>query len=131
MCRLIGPVSCLNQTSNVSASFKPSIVFAFLVASYLAAHKLRQSVVVVALFLFTLVSFICTFVNFRISEGTIAILRRMRIDSEAGLNDLEWFPGTEVLINDNAAWLFPALFVLAYLASMVFFFMQRRSGINR
>ena len=107
-----------------------SIVFSFLVVSYLVAQKLTRSMAAVLVTLFTIVVLISTAIFLRTSTGLVAFVAHLREAVAAGTSGLDWHPlmtssgGSLTTLN----YLTPSLFVLTYIVALVFFFQQRRAG---
>ena len=109
-------------SDQVMASFV-TLLFAFLVASYLVSSKLdhRMTVVVIALYSFMALRYVILYSNISGDVGTLAdTLMELR---SAGDSSLEWLE-----IQDGIRWInigtAVAMF-LGYIASIVFFFYTR------
>jgi hypothetical protein len=106
-----------------------SIVFAFIVAAYLAAHRLTSRVVRLVVSLYSAVSLWSVWA---VHQNALAIsdtVREMkRVVAENG-SSLNWVPQLDIPdpMIPVIPWLITTLAAFAYLGSIVFFFYQRRA----
>ena len=107
-----------------------SMVFAFLVASYLAAQKLKPSMVWIVVFLFTIGSLVTTVAQNRFGGAFIAMGGEMRKAVVEGQSTLGWHSITyepEILIH-GLMFALSVLMIVSYIAGLIFFFHQRHVG---
>lgn len=100
-----------------------TLLFAFLVASYLVSSRLdrRMVVVVVALFSFMAIRYVGLFYN--VAGDLIALAETMNalhLEPDSSLGWLEIGAGMPIMLNGTAIAMF-----LSYLASIYFFFYTR------
>lgn len=109
-----------------------SILFAFLVASWLIAHKLNTVLAVLCLGLFTLVSLYFVSLTYFVSQNLIALIELIQAEVATGQSTLGWVGFTRT---DEPPPLIGVLIlteILAYAGTLVFFFYQRKTGkVNR
>lgn len=109
-----------------------SIVFAFIVASHLAARQLSSRLVSLVITLYTLVAFWSIWgISMQVSSIS-AVAGEMRRRLNEGNSSLEWLPvlGMSDSMSTLVPYLITLLVVVVYLGSLVFFFYQRRE-MNR
>jgi hypothetical protein len=110
-----------------------AILFAFLVAAFFVASKLKQSMIAVVVSLFSV------FVVFKLYESIMWALDLSRLQGTMGAaldqgdSNLNWLGfatygsgGFSVL----GTWIIPAIMVFGYIASLIFFFYQRHQGLK-
>ena len=105
-----------------------SVVSAFLIMSYFAAHKLNKYLLCIVLILFTIVAGNLIFSLFLQNNDLDHLYAYIIEQKNSGAFDLPWF-------GMNQEWASPALTVLevlstlgGYIGCMFFFFYQRRHG---
>jgi len=105
-----------------------SIVFAFLVVSYLAASQLAAKIVTIVITLYTLVALWSFWGLNRTAATFAAIIAEIQRAVDEDGSSLGWYPG--VSIPDFVLTVFPALIttiaLVAYVGSIAFFFHQRK-----
>ena len=107
-----------------------SILFAFLVASWLIAHKLSKVLVVLSIGLFTLVTLYYITMTYFVAQNLITMISLIRQQVESGQSTLGWVGFTQV---SNVLPLLPVLIftkLLAYIGTLLFFFYQRKAGAD-
>ena len=106
-----------------------TVTFAFLVAGYLIANKLKPSMVTLLIVLYSLVSLWCSFAINRWVVTAVRMIREMKRLVANGESTLGWT--TMVTTPDIATGAIPfvllAITIGAYTGSLVFFFHQRRT----
>jgi hypothetical protein len=104
-----------------------SIVFGFLVASTLLANRLTRTLAGIAVGLFSLASAFFILQAYGVATNLGAIVEQMKIAVAAGRSNLGWvgFVGTDLGIGANFK-LAALLMALTFVASLIFFFHQRR-----
>ena len=109
-----------------------SVVFAFLIASYLVSDKLAPKMVSVVISLYSLVAVWSLFGISRTSATVISLAGEIKQLVSAGGSSLGWHPAvaTPDLAFALIQVLIVAIAVFAYIASMVFFFHQRKLGVQ-
>ncbi len=105
-----------------------SIVFAFIVASYLAARRLTTKVVSLVITLYTLVAAWSVWgisMNASSISATVGEMKRRLLDESSSLG---WLPilGTPDYMLPVIPILITCLAAVVYIGSIVFFFYQRR-----
>jgi hypothetical protein len=118
--------SFVNTTWTIFATYV-SIVFAFLITSYLVADKLVARIVWVVIALYTLVSLWALWGLNRTSVSLAASMAEIKRMVQEADSSLGWWPPAST--PDFAISAIPAVItaiaVLAYIGSVVFFFHQR------
>lgn len=106
-----------------------SIIFAFLIASWLVAHKINTVMAAICLFLFTLVSIYFISFTFFIAQDMLNLGKIIGQKVEAGESSLSW-TGFGDEWDDPPPLMNLLLFMelAAYIASLLFFYYQRKSG---
>lgn len=106
-----------------------SVVFAFLVVSYLVASKLRRSLAAVAIALYTLVALWAAWALSRGAASVAAIAQEMKNHVRDGTSTLGWHPAanTPDVVGDAIPIGITLIALLAYLGSVFFFYVQRRT----
>lgn len=100
-----------------------TLLFAFLVASYLVSSRLdrRMVVVVVALYSFMAIRYVGLFYNVAGDMVTLAdTINALRLEPDSSLGWLEIGAGMSIVLNGTAVAMF-----LSFLASIYFFFYTR------
>ena len=107
-----------------------SIVFAFLVATYLVSHKLAAKMVSTVIALYTLVVAWSLFGISRTSATVIALANEIKLSVLQGNASLAWHPvvSTPDLALTFIQFLNNGVAVFAYVASIIFFFHQRSAS---
>jgi cellobiose-specific phosphotransferase system component IIC len=110
-----------------------AILFAFLVAAFFVASKLKQSMIAVVVSLFSV------FVVFKLYESIVWALDLSRLQGAMGAaldqgdSNLNWLGfatyGSESFLN-LGTWIIPAIIIFGYIASLIFFFHQRHQGLK-
>lgn len=105
-----------------------SIVFAFLVASYLVAQKLAPRIVSIVITLYTLVALWAVFGLNRTMASLSAAIGEIKRAVLANSSSLDWYPGASIpdVISSAFPILITIIAVIAYFGSLAFFFHQRR-----
>ena len=105
-----------------------SIIFAFLVASYIASSKLRPAIVSIVITLFTLVALWATWALNRGSVSAMAVVKEVKRGVQDGTSSLGWHPitGMPDSLLDIIPVIVTSVALLAYFGSLVFFFYQRK-----
>lgn len=103
-----------------------SLVFAFLVMSYMAARRLSRELVAVVIGLYTLASLVITLNFYALNVDLDNLYVYMMERKQSGEYDLRWF-------GDNPLWVPMSLTIMqvllglgGYVASLYFFFHARR-----
>jgi len=106
-----------------------SIVFAFLVVSYLAASKLKKSLAAIVIALYTLVAFWSSWALNRGSNSVSAIAAELKARAQHGASSIDWHPAanTPDIVISTIPLLITFIAVLAYVGSVFFFYIQRKS----
>jgi hypothetical protein len=109
-----------------------TVVFAFLVAGHLIAHKLNRLMVAVLIVLFTLASLQCGMTSARGVGNSFAMIDHIRQAIATGRSSLGWVPvfHANIVALQFTEFAGLGLFVLAYAGALVFFFQQRRAGLK-
>lgn len=109
-----------------------SVVFAFLVAGNIVAHKLKSSMVLLVIALFTIASSILIFLMNRFGNQFANIATLMREAVENGSSSLGWHPITyePAVLPLFLMVTFQTLMILLYIGALIFFFHQRREGLK-
>lgn len=106
-----------------------SIVFAFLVVSYLVANRLQRSLAAISVALYTLVALWSAWALSRSSMSVTAVAAEMKARAQDGTSSIDWHPAAntpDVLISAIPL-LITLIAVLAYIGSVFFFYIQRKS----
>jgi hypothetical protein len=107
-----------------------SLVFAFLIAGYLVAHKLRPLLAYIAIMLFTIAIGLPTFVQNRFGGAMMGLAAEIRQASESSASLLAWHSITyepeQYIV--WAMYSITFVMVMSYVAALVFFFYQRKHG---
>lgn len=105
-----------------------SILSAFLVMSYLAAHKLNIVLTYCVLILFSMICFLLIFMIYHVRNDLGHLVAYLLEKQAEGTNDLPWF-------GHNSAWGSTVISVLHYLVTIVgylgcvgYFLYQRKRG---
>ena len=127
-------VSLVIQFTNTSIQLilaYSSILFAFLVMSYLTAHKLNRVLATCVLVLFSLVCYLLIFQIYHVRNDLGHLLTYLLNQQLEGVKELPWF-------GHNAAWGARVVSVLHYLvmvggytACIGYFFYQRNRGTQQ
>lgn len=106
-----------------------SVVFAFLVVSYMVAGKLKPAIVSIIVALYTLVALWATWALNRGAASLTALVSEMKRNIAAGASSLSWHPATHT--PDFLLTMIPVIVtfvvLLAYAGSLIFFCYQRRN----
>lgn len=106
-----------------------SIVFAFLVVSYLVSSKLKPELISIVVALYTLVALWASWVLNRGSASLVALVAEMKRSIQDGTSSLGWHPAAAT--PDFLLAVIPVLVtlvaLLAYIGSLVFFYYQRKN----
>ena len=115
--------SLLNQ---IIGSFV-TLLFAFLVASYLASSKLDRRMVIIIIALYSYMAIRYTFLYLNVSGDMVALADRIGVVQQSEGSALDWLvigPGSAAMHYTQTAAMF-----FCFLASLVFFFFTRhRAG---
>ena len=105
-----------------------SVVFAFLVVSYLAADKLQKSLAAIVMALYTLVVLWATWALSRTSASVSAAAGEMKARVQDGGSTLGWHPATHTpeFVIDAIPVVITLIAILSYIGSVFFFYVQRR-----
>ena len=126
-------VSLLDQfistTWSIFATYV-SIVFSFLVVSYLVSNKLTPKIVYLVITLYTLVALWAVWGLNRTSANLGAALAEIRRQVQAGTSSLAWLPAAAVpdFIAAAVPIVVTGVAVIAYVGSIFFFMHQRNVG---
>jgi len=106
-----------------------SIVFAFLVVSYLVANKLQKSLSAIVVALYTLVALWSTWALSRGSMSVTAVAGEMKARTQQGTFSIDWHPAanTPDILISAIPLLITSIAVLAYIGSIFFFYIQRKN----
>ena len=106
-----------------------SIVFAFLVVSFMASGKLRSGLVSIVIFLYSLVSLWALWAMNRGSVSLVGAAREMKRQIQDGSSSLGWHPAanTPEFVLAIIPFVVTLVGLLAYGGSLLFFFYQRRA----
>jgi len=109
-----------------------SIVFAFLVVSYLVASKLRRSLAAIVIALYTLVALWAGWAMSRGSASVSAIVGEINLHVQGGTSSLGWHPAanTPDLVIRAIPIVITLIAFLSYVGSMFFFYIQRKHPAN-
>ena len=108
-----------------------SIVFAFLIASWLVAHKLNWLLSAVSVFLFTLVSVYFIAFTYFVAQDMLNLGALIGQKVQAGESTLTWTGfGEEWQDPPPLMKLLLFLEISAYLAALLFFFYQKKTGVS-
>lgn len=126
-------VSVLNEFVSTTWSIFStyvSIVFAFLVASYLVSSKLAPRIVAVVMVLYTLVAFWALWGLNRTAANLMASIAEIKRRVHEDGSSLGWLPATSIpdFMLHAIPLLITAVAVIAFVGSVVFFFHQRKAG---
>jgi hypothetical protein len=126
-------VSVLNEfVSTTWAIFATyvSIVFAFLVASYLVASRLVPRIVAVVIILYTLVALWAVWGLNRTAANLVASIAEIKRRVQEDGSSLGWLPATSIpdVMLHAVPFLVTTVAVVAFVGSVVFFFHQRKWG---
>ena len=105
-----------------------SLMFGFLIMSYLAAHRLPAFLASIVLALFSLVSGLFIFQVFLYRNDAGAIASYMFEQKQSGNLDLLWFGTNPLWAATTNAYLMIAVTVGGFLGCIMFFLYQRRSA---
>ncbi len=110
-----------------------SLIFAFLIASFLVAHRLRTSMATVVILLFTFAIFATTFVQNRFGGAMAGLAKEMRRAVNEGESSIGWHSITYEPEIYMAIFMhtLTTLMVLSYIGSVAFFFIQRKSAASQ
>ena len=113
-----------------AGSYFFAILTAFLVASYLVAHRLTRPMAAVVVTIFIVASWGSIVTMYRITDSLAGLAREMKAFAEAG-KGLTWHGITRTpdWALENARHLGTTLFIVATIAAVYFFFHSRR--VNR
>jgi len=117
----------VNTTWAIFATYV-SIVFAFLVASYLVARKLVSRIVWIVIASYSLVALWAVWGLNRTSASLAASIKEVKRLVQASDSSLGWWPPASMpdAVVSAIPVVITAIAVFAYLGSVVFFFHQRR-----
>lgn len=117
----------VNTTWTIFATYV-SIVFAFLVASYLVAAKLVARIVWIVIALYTLVALWAVWGLNRTSVSLVAAMAEIKRMVQESDSSLGWWPpaSTPDLVLSLIPTVITAIAVFAYAGSVIFFFHQRK-----
>ena len=108
-----------------------SILFGFLVMSYLTAHKLNRVLATCVLVLFSLVCLLLIFQIYHVRNDLVHLVSYLFEQQKAGVKELPWF-------GHNPAWGSQVVSILHYLVTIGgylgcigYFFYQRAQGTQR
>ena len=119
-------LTLFNESAQLAESFTDrfmTVLFAFLVVSYLIAGKLDQLIAAFVVFLYSVMAVRYGVVYFNMTGDSIAmadLLRERAVEPESALSWLEIGP-----IQINLGWVL-SLYILSYSLSLMFFFHMRR-----
>ena len=105
-----------------------SLMFAFLVMSYLAAHRLPPFLASVVIALFSAVSGLFIFQVFLYRNEAGEIASYLFEQKQSGNLDLSWYGANPTWAATTNLYLMVAVTVGGFLACLAFFFYQRRSA---
>lgn len=105
-----------------------SIVSAFLVMSYFAAHKLSAAHSAILLALFTLSSVFLVINFYALNVDLDNLYRDMLSKKEQGIYELNWFGGNPVWVPVTLTYLQTLVGLGGYACSVAFFYFKRKSG---
>lgn len=106
-----------------------SIVFAFLVVSYLVANKLQTSLAAIVVALYTLVALWSSWALSRGSMSVTAVASQMKARAGDGTSAIGWHPAanTPDILMSAIPPLITLIAVLTYIGSIFFFYIQRKN----
>ena len=126
---MIGLTELINTVWIIFASYI-SILFAFLVASYLVASKLAPKIVTVVISLYTLVAVWVLFGINRTTSTIVGLASEIKHSVLESDSSLSWHSVTT--IPDSLLAVLPVIITLvvaaAYVGSLFFFFYERKYG---
>ncbi len=104
-----------------------TLLSAFLAASYVGAHRLTRPMVVVVIGLFVLTAFSSILAQFRQMESLAGLAEQIRAFAAAG-KGLQWSAVTKIPAwwVESLRYIAAAVFLIAVIASVFFFFHCRR-----
>ena len=105
-----------------------SLMFAFLIMSHLAAHRLPASLASVVIALFSVISGLLIFQVFLYRNEAAAIVSYMFEQKQSGNLDLAWYGSNPVWAPTVISSLTIAVTAGGFLTCIAFFYYQRRSG---
>jgi len=113
-----------------------SIVFAFLVAGYLVAHKLASSMVAILITLFTMISMMVAGIAVRAGRGISGLEEEIRRAVAEGRSSLSWNASALADSGGSAMstlipLIFASIIIIAYIGALWFFFHQRQVGLKQ
>jgi len=101
-----------------------TLLFGFLIASYLVSAKLDRVMVVIVLSLFSVMAIRYAFLFYNMTGDIVSIANELRILAANPESDMFWLEIGPVHIFYYAVFV---VMILSYAASLVFFFRTRRS----
>ncbi len=108
-----------------------TVLFAFLIAAYLAADKLKPSMVIIIVGLFTVMTFQMVPATFGAGHDFASVATKIALRATDGQADMSWHgaatPWGAGAINIVRFGSF-AMLIISYLAGLIFFFHQRHVG---
>jgi cellobiose-specific phosphotransferase system component IIC len=104
-----------------------SLLSAFLIASYLIAHKLRTILMIVFLSLYTLFALNFVFQFLMMSTDAVSLYDYIMQQKKAGTYDLEWFGKNPAWAGYLATTLRIGVAAGGYIGSIIFFFYRRHN----
>lgn len=109
-----------------------TVVFAFLVVSYLVASKLRRSLAAIVMALYTLVALWAAWAMSRGSASVTAIAAEMKLRVQDGTSSLDWHPAanTPDFLISAIPIVITLIALLTYVGSVFFFYIQRKHASN-
>ena len=107
-----------------------TIVSGFLAVGYLVAHKLNRSMVAVLVVLFSMTSLACGSMARNSIMGSNATMAHIAQAIAAGTSHLGWWlaAGNGPVVASIQPITIQAIFVVAYIGTLLFFFVQRRAA---
>lgn len=108
-----------------------SIVSAFLVMSYFAAHKLSGAHSAILLVLFTLSSVFLVINFYALNVDLDNLYREMIAKKEQGTYELDWFGGNPIWVPVALTYIQTLVGLGGYACSVAFFYFKRKSSGNQ
>ena len=103
-----------------------SASFALLVATYAVGQKLTRSMVAIVVILFTLFTWTILLADFESLTNMVNVASKIKLLSADADSELSWmFKGTPKLLLDFAPIVSASTIIIAYLATLAFFFLTR------
>jgi len=109
-----------------------SIVSAFLIVGYLISSKLDSKMTSIVVGLYTIITIPMVFICQRLTDTFVSIVKEIRKAVNDGASSLGWHNITTEpeFLAQTIIIIIPIVMILAYMASLIFYFHQRRVGLK-